>query len=127
MNEFQEWCKEISEVIVAAANGEEIQVSYDGKTWANKIGLNFDSGYKYRVKPRTIKIGDFDVPEPMRVEPKIGSVVYYANPYPSNSALKFYWGGSRDEKLLLARGMIHADSFGAEIHAKAIVSFTEMK
>lgn len=69
MSKLHCWCKEISDVVVAAAMGGCIQISYDGKTWSDKTGLNFDSGYKYRIKPRTIKIGDFDVPEPMRDEP----------------------------------------------------------
>lgn len=127
MSKLQDWCQEISDVVIAAANGERIQISYDGKTWDDKTGLAFDSSYKYRIKPCTIKIGDFDVPEPMRVEPEIDVFVYCATTHLDCAVTGFHWTGNDSEKLLLRRGMVHASTESAKIHAGAIISLTEAK
>ncbi len=131
MSDLQDLCKKLHPVIKGIGDGSDFMVSSDGITWVDVdkalSALSFLGSCEFKEKPRTIKIGDFDVPEPLRVEPKTGSVVYYANPYPLDTAVQFAWGGSSAEKLLLARGMIHADMESAKIHAKAIVSFTELK
>ena len=126
MSKLQDWCKEISDVVVAAANGEKIQISYDGKTWADKTELEFDSGYKYRIKPRTIKIGDFDVPEPIRVDIGIGNK-YFTISLGGASAISCMWLGDGRDYELLRNGLCHETHEAAELHAKAIVSLTSAK
>ena len=71
--EWQKWCEETAPVMEAAGRGEEVEV-FAGGRWLDKEGGVFYSGAKYRIKPRTIRIGEYDVPEPMREAPDVGSV-----------------------------------------------------
>ena len=41
---------------------------------------NWRSSTQYRRKPKTIRIGEFDVPEPMREAPPLGTTVFVADP-----------------------------------------------
>lgn len=81
---------------------------------------------QYRRKPRTININGFDVPEPVREPLKYG-VAYYIpdiGGYPSKYG-SFLWSGDIYNTICLNRGMIHLTQEAAEIHARAILSFTE--
>lgn len=83
------------EALIALANGEEVEVSHPHDKWyedwesLNSSGGKFfllylldeTTGYKFRLKPRTIMIGNIEVPAPF--EPKDGDVVFVldnANP-----------------------------------------------
>ena len=127
MSDFKEWWKEILPLVQAAANGEVIQGRFNGaQTW---VDSSFDwecfvASHEYRIKPRTIKIGDFDVPEPMRVEPDMFTMVYCVTTTMEKSVSAFPWTGSYGEVLMLKRGMVHADAESAKIHAGAIISLT---
>lgn len=127
MSKLQDWCKEISDVVVSAANGEIIQISYDGKTWADKTELAFDSSYKYRIKPRTIKIGDFDVPEPMRVAPDSGCEYFVVEALSDVPAASQVWNGMDCEKRWLSMGLCHKSKESAIAHAKALIALTSVK
>jgi hypothetical protein len=85
---------------------------------------NLIRGIEYRIKPRTIKIGDVDVPEPMRVAPEMFTMVYCVTPLMEKSVSAFPWTGSDGETLMLKRGMVHVDAESAKIHAGAIISLT---
>lgn len=82
-----------------------------------------------RVEPaKFIEINGFKVPEPLRVEPKIGTFVYYVGTYDDadcTSALK--WRGCDGDKRLLQRGLIHATQEAARLHSEALLSFTKPK
>ena len=83
------------------------------------------------LKPRTIRIGEFDVPEPLRVAPKrvTGKVTkYWTVSLSSIGAVDaVIWDNDCWDKLFLARGIIHLTREAAEIHTKALLSFTEVK
>ena len=128
MTKLKEWCQEISDVVIAAANCERIQISCDGKTWGDKTELAFDSGYKYRIKPRTIKIGDFDVPEPMRVPPSAGTTVFSVSLELIGSHDEWDWiDGDCVMDLMLSRGILHSSRESAIAHAKALIALTAEK
>ncbi|MEQ1977477.1 hypothetical protein, partial [Xenorhabdus sp. SGI240] len=87
--------------------------------------LRFKKEIKYRLKPRTIKIGDIEVPEPVR-EPLVDGANYY---YPNISYGEFNcnsrpWSGSVCDKDRLSSGLIHLDRESAELHAKALIALT---
>ncbi|MDE1479347.1 hypothetical protein KKJ01_14180 [Xenorhabdus bovienii] len=106
---------------------EHFEVFYDdADRWCSLAGeFYFDPDKEYRLKPRTIRIGNIDVPEPVREELKHGTVYYYPNLY-NMCRLRsdnFYMGTDFD-KSMLQRGLIHLDRESAEIHAKALIALT---
>lgn len=77
----------------AWGEGHEIQFAYEGKTyWADmsddtRLSIFKQEGVIFRIKPRTIKIGTYEVPAPF--VPEIGERYYYltaAYPRGYNSA-----------------------------------------
>jgi hypothetical protein len=84
---------------------------------------------EYRRKPRTININGHEVPEPVREPLGEGDAYYYVSfdsLYTANGASEARWyevaGVSR---FRLDKGIIHLTRESAEIHAKALLSFTE--
>ena len=69
------------EALIALANGEEVECRAYEKNWVDagnhnhNIGLFFDGGFQFRLKPRTITINGIEVPAPF--EPKLDDVLYY--------------------------------------------------
>ncbi|KLU13980.1 hypothetical protein [Xenorhabdus griffiniae] len=83
---------------------------------------------EYRLKPRTIKIGGIEVPEPVRgplvigteyYTPAINSISLYAN--------RVTWGNDTCDIEWLQRGLIHLDRESAELHARALIALTATK
>ncbi len=79
---------------------------------------------KYRRKPKTIRIGEFDVPEPIRMapceivrcfypeigqNPKVGSVLYSANTWHNK---------------LIEYGLLHLSQESAQAHLDALLSLS---
>ena len=126
MSDFQEWCKEILPFVKAAANGEVIEIKNGGDEWGEKFVCNLIRGNEYRIKPRTIKIGDFDVPEPMRTDIGIGNK-YFTPSLASASAIGCKWLGDGRDYGLLRNGLCHDTCEAAEVHAKALIALTSAK
>lgn len=68
----------------AWGEGHEIQFAYeehiDEKTWAlicddDPLSIFKRRGVVFRIKPRTIKIGEYEVPAPF--EPEVGDTVFF--------------------------------------------------
>jgi hypothetical protein len=83
----------------------------------------------YRRKARTININGFEVPEPVR-EPLGESDAYYYVSFESlftdNGASESRWYEAAGvSRLRLDKGIIHLTREAAELHAKALLSFTE--
>ena len=83
---------------------------------------------EYRRKPRTIRIGDYDVPEPCRKLPCDGNTIVHIvefDPYgniPRKTAIQH--ASEAWIKACLDAGLIHLTREAAEIHARALLSFT---
>jgi len=88
---------------------------------------SWDNMTEYRRKPRTIRIGAYDVPEPLRVAP-LSDTHYYAPHFGcDNSIVDYRYSVDSDhDNLILKRGMMHLTREAAEIHAKALISLTEL-
>ncbi len=82
-----------------------------------------DGGREIRRKLRTIKINGYDVPEPLREAPKIGSEYFVADPLTSGNRC-CTWAGSVTEYRYLKVGLIHLISAAAQTHIDALLSFT---
>ena len=78
---------------------------------------------KYRRKPRTIRIGEFDVPEPLREAPVYRAQVFYPRVDMTEHAGCFEWSGISCF-VMLERGVCHLTREAAELHAKALISLS---
>lgn len=119
--------KEIGEILIAIE---------DGAGWGFKIGDVWNSGdghdpvyrlyyqNEIRLQPRTIRIGEYDVPEPIRKAPKYG-VGYWATSILDSEFRKYaIWEGDDDDCKALNRGLIHATAEAAALHGKVLASLT---
>lgn len=120
----------------ALANGEEIESRYNGDEEFRPLGwytvdvTSLVSGgwdYEFRIKPHTIKIGDHEIPEPMREAPEMGT--YYFLPYLFNTEkyVRYKWYGNTFDSMSLRDGLCHATEEAAITHAEALIAFTEKK
>lgn len=123
---FQEWAKEILPIVQAAANGEPIEVMNSGK-WVDKAQyLGFDMYDTYRIKPKTIRIGEYDVPEPLREMPTLGTDYYITDIIGSSLYGVATWVCDVEDITWFNRGMVHSTKDAAICHAKALLSLTEV-
>ncbi|MEG1651930.1 MAG: hypothetical protein RR390_00380 [Hafnia sp.] len=125
MNELQEWCKKILPVVQAAANGEDIEICVYGK-WVEAKASAMSSSSEYRIKPRTIKIGDVEVPEPMREAPDVGQTYFVVDLDSDDDymCIESRWDcDNYDERRLMA-GICHSSKDAATAHAKALIALT---
>ena len=120
MTEFQEWCKEILPIVQAAANGETIEYQH----WIIKECANFTKAGKYRIKPRTIRIGEYDVPEPCREPLEKGDLFWLATLDEESPLQGYTWREYRIDTICLSRGIVHRTQEAADIHSKALISLT---
>ena len=122
LNEFQKWCKEILPVVQAAADGEEIQFYGESlKEWIAKDLGSLNDGTKYRIKPRTITVNGFEVPEPVREAPEIGSRYWIATTTSHALSGDAVWNADIADLLWLSRGICHTTKEAAIAHAKAML------
>ena len=121
LNEFQKLCKENLDVVQAAANGKEIQ--YFNKHWEleSKTGGNINTDVKYRIKPLTITVNGFEVPEPLRAKPSVGDEYCVASPSDVGMHYCTLWSDDEYENCRLSRGLCHASQEAAIAHAKAML------
>ena len=90
--------------------------------------MPFYGNMEYRLKPeppKTIRIGEYDVPEPVR-EPLEDDKEYWGvDPMAEELAWKYKWKNALFCNLRLRRGLIHLTKEAAVIHAKALLSLTK--
>lgn len=91
---------------------ESIKEEYD---LLYHVGLN----NKVRRKPRTIRIGKYDVPEPMRIPPKDRSKYYFAD-LSQDCISELVWADTAFDNYWLEIGLIFETEEGAELMLKAL-------
>ncbi|MGL5225803.1 MAG: hypothetical protein ACRC8Q_10865 [Aeromonas sp.] len=124
MTDFQKWCTEILQIVKAGAQGEETQHSEINGERRKVILKPIDAGTGYRIKPKTIKINGFEVPEPVREPLNIGDSFYVANIL-TDGKCRLKWEGHEWDMEWLENGLIHLTKDAANTHAKALLSFTK--
>lgn len=83
---------------------------------------------EYRRKPRTIRIGEYDVSEPISVEPEFGAKVYIADAISSSYfQTTIYEPDYHADSRAFKRGLLHTTPEAAELHGRALASLTEGK
>lgn len=116
-----------AELIHAWADGEIIQwFSKQNECWYDIISSApiWGADEKYRIKPKTININGFEVPEPCR-EPLPNGQQFYICFYPIGFGyLISRWSGDKDDMRWLKLGLIHSSKEGAALHSNALLSFT---
>lgn len=88
--------------------------------------FTFFPDQEYRHKPRTVQIGEFSVPEPVRSPLKQGQE-YWLVDVRSGAAMWKSWCNDEYDRKWLAAGLIHLDKESAQIHIDALLSFTRNK
>lgn len=84
--------------------------------------------HEYRRKPRTININGHEVPEPMREALAQGATYFVARTDKLGALVAATeWGGDDYDKTWLARGLCHSTREAAEWHARALLSFMEVR
>ena len=101
----------------------------DSCVWeAIYVPIPFYDNMEYRLKPeppKTIRIGEYDVPEPVR-EPLEDDKEYWGvDPMAEELAWKYKWNNALFCNLMFRRGLIHLTKEAAVIHAKALLSLTK--
>ncbi|PHM50145.1 hypothetical protein [Xenorhabdus sp. KK7.4] len=91
--------------------------------------VTFYSDRKYRLKPRTVKIGEIEFPEPVGNSDlfKLGEGNDYFMPSIRNGVPDYlisHWSGCVTDLGRLNAGIIHLDRESAKLHAKALISLT---
>lgn len=119
-------------ILQALLDGKTIQAKLVEGNWEYmpenevfKSMWNYEFSHHLRIKPNTIKIGDIEVPEPLREAPDTGTG--YCVVAIGSSSLYFYqtWDAHPSEYRALDRGLIHLTGEAAVQHAKALLAFTE--
>ena len=126
-------------ILRAIADGEEIQWQASNGNWLNKdhgdslieIGQMTYVSSRYRVKPKTITINGFEVPEPLRDMPKDANRVFWPV-LASASGSNYDWSYVSENKnvmleAMLLQGLLHSTREAAQAHAHALISLTQWK
>lgn len=122
---FQDWAKEILPIVQAAANGAVIEFKHAG-VWYEKAHNYLCYDYEYRIRPNTIRIGEYDVPEPLREMPTLGTDYYITDIAGSSLYGVATWVCDVEDITWFNRGMVHSTKDAAICHAKALLSLTEV-
>ena len=92
------------------------------------VPMPFYDNMEYRLKPeppKTIRIGEYDVPEPVR-EPLEDDEEYWCVDLTAEKLAWMYkWNNALFCNLMFRRGLIHLTKEAAVIHAKALLSLTK--
>ena len=100
----------------------------DSCVWkAIHLPMRFYPHMEYRLKPepKTIRIGEYDVPEPVREPLENGTTCWY--PKLSNIDLidGYIWCNDDTDMRMLSNGLIHLTEEAAKAHAEALLSLTK--
>lgn len=120
-----------AEILRAIADGKKVQYRHfqsplEWKTHDNedtvlcwKLLAGSDI-YEWRIAPKTIKIGEYEVPAPEREAPEPGKKFWTLTPF--GGAAHFTWDGSKPCYDALKGGFVHLTEKAAEQHYEAIKS-----
>ena len=96
----------------------------DGDTWIGcSIHPRWVPDCPYRHKPRTVQIGDIEVPEPCKVALEYGQDYYV--PSLTAGASWRTWNDDKHDARVLKSNLVHLDFQSAEIHAKALIEVSK--
>lgn len=85
--------------------------------------LSWNPFTEYRRTPKTIRIGEIEVPAPLRVAPAKGDAYYVPVLGPVGSEI-YTWDGDDVDRHYLAMGLAHLDRRAADTHGRALIAPT---
>ena len=123
-----------AQYIIAWANGEEVEFLDEcfldecSDHWAD-VGEShyWNPDRKYRFKPKMIRCGNMEFPEPIRVAPDRGDTYYVPNISSISLFTGLLWSCSEYDLRVFDRGLCHTTQAAAEAHANALIALTEAK
>jgi hypothetical protein len=74
---------------------------------------------EYRRKPKTIRIGERDVPEPMTTAPEDGATYWVVSPLAQELVFQYTW--SAGDYIYLQKNLCHTSHQAAIAHAEALI------
>lgn len=80
-----------------------------------------DNTHDLYMKPKTITVNGFEVPEPESEKPDHGQVYFVADPLETKLFRSKKWLGIRFDYKALRRGLIHLDKESAIAHSNAMM------
>lgn len=87
--------------------------------------LAWNPTVRYRRKPRTIRIGDAAVPEPLRQRPAPGTTFYVAEPSSEDFCSgKCLWETTQYNERYFVRGLVHLTKDSAAAHGHALATLS---
>ena len=111
------------------ADGEEIECKGSGDTWhscgPNRLLTAIYQGSTYvdscyRIRPKTIRIGKYDVAEPIKEKPDDSCAYFYLDASQENGINSTNWTHHEADNSALESGMCWLNPEDAELAAKAI-------
>jgi hypothetical protein len=75
---------------------------------------------KYRIKPNTVRIGEYDIAEPMKEEPANGTTYFWLDPREESGIESYTWSGDAYDHNTLSNSGIWLNKEDALLAAKAI-------
>lgn len=120
-----------ADILRAIADGETVQWKPQGCDWqdlATENGLLAVTSpspvpvEQLRVKPRTIRVGEVDVPEPTREALAVGSIYWIASHFLEEYASQNVCRGDRLDRLYLERGACYENEADAKTAGRAIAT-----
>lgn len=126
-----------ADILRAIADGKQVQFLSNASVqlWEDtepgealrEISITKYPPSDYRIKPKTIRIGEYDVPEPLRAAP-VKDAEYFRFDLGSEGWVhSTQWGDYDCEVRWLQRGILHSTKEAAELHAKALLSLSASK
>lgn len=99
---------------------------HDGRgTWVDCVcHPSWWSHTQYRRKPRSIMIGDIEVPEPCKVSLKYKEEYFIPLLTTAGASLRI-WNGDKHDAYVLKSNLVHLDFQSAALHAKALIEVSK--
>lgn len=84
----------------------------------------FDDTDEYRIKPRTIRIGEYELTAGEVSPLEFREDYYMPDLIREGMVQRFRWSCSEFDKQVLERGLVHRSMANAKIHAAALISIS---
>lgn len=90
------------------------------------IAFELYEPHEIRIKPRTVTVAGVELPEPLRVAPENGVILWTAG-FGRDEVDNFAWGNYHVDKLCLNQGLLHSTREAAEQWREFLLSMTRSK
>ena len=107
-------------------HGDYVSYTKNGK-FLQGVAISESDLIEEYIKPNTININGYEVPEPVREPLKNGKEYYAASPHTRGKPYLYKWVNCEFDKHALKNGLIHKNKKAVKKHNRALMSFTKLK